>query len=212
MIITRIEPLPRRPDRVRLHCGDGQTLDLSRLVVEEAGLRPGVFLDDLKLARLRESDVFQSALDRALRFLETRPRSEREVRTRLAQKGTSPDLIDRVIARLRDLRLIDDAAFAQFWIENRARFSPRGARALKAELRQKGLATDVVAEVDESVDEAGGARDLARRYARRLAKLDRQTFRQKLWAQLARRGFDYDVIGPAIDEAWQTVAGDATDD
>jgi len=212
MIITRIEPLPRRPDRVRLHFGDGQTLDLSRLVVEEAGLRPGVFLDDLKLAGLRESDVFQSVLDRALRFLETRPRSEREVRTRLAQKGASPDLIDRVIARLRDLRLIDDAAFARFWIENRARFSPRGARALKAELRQKGLAADVVAEVDESVDEAAGARDLARRYARRLAKLDRQTFRQKLWAQLARRGFDYDVIGPAIDEAWQTVAGDATDD
>lgn len=208
MIITRIEPLPRRSDRLRLHFENGHTLDLARLVVEEAGLRPGTFLDDLKLARLRDSDAFQSTLDRALRFLETRPRSEREVRTRLAQKGTSPDLIDRVVERLRDLRLIDDAAFARFWIENRSRFSPRGARALKAELRQKGLATEVVAEVEESVDESVGARDVALRYARRMAKLDRPTFRQKLWAQLARRGFDFDVIGPAIDAAWQAVAGD----
>lgn len=208
MIITRIEPLPRRSDRLRLHFENGHTLDLARLVVEEAGLRPGTFLDDLKLARLRDSDAFQSTLDRALRFLETRPRSEREVRTRLAQKGTSPDLIDRVVERLRDLRLIDDAAFARFWIENRSRFSPRGARALKAELRQKGLATEVVAEVEESVDESVGARDVALRYARRMAKLDRPTFRQKLWAQLARRGFDFDVIGPAIDAAWQAVTGD----
>lgn len=208
MIITRIEPLPRRSDRLRLHFENGHTLDLAHLVVEEAGLRPGTFLDDLKLARLRDSDAFQSTLDRALRFLETRPRSEREVRTRLAQKGTSPDLIDRVVERLRDLRLIDDAAFARFWIENRSRFSPRGARALKAELRQKGLATEVVAEVEESVDESVGARDVALRYARRMAKLDRPTFRQKLWAQLARRGFDFDVIGPAIDAAWQAVAGD----
>lgn len=212
MIITRIERRPRRADQVRLHFANGRTMDVSRLVAEEDGLRPGTVLDDLKLARLRDRDVFHSALDRALRFLETRPRSEREVRTRLAQKGTTPDLIDRVVERLRDLRLIDDAAFAQFWVENRNRFSPRGGRALKAELRQKGLAAEVVAEVEESVDEAAGARDVALRYARRMAKLDRQTFRQKLWAQLARRGFDFDVIGPAIDEAWQAVAGDDRDD
>jgi regulatory protein len=205
MVITRIEPLPRRADQVRLHFANGRTMDVSRLVAEEDGLRPGSVLDDIKLARLRDRDLFEQTLNRALHFLESRPRSEREVRTRLAQKGTAPDLVDQVVERLRALGLIDDAAFAQFWVENRGRFNPRGARALKAELRQKGLAADLVAHVEDSVDEESGARDVALRYARRLAKLDRQTFRQKLWAQLARRGFDFDVIGPAIEEAWRVV-------
>src|SRR5579884_3026523 len=128
-VIQRIEPVPRRPDRVRVHFTSGRPLDVSRLVAEEAGLRPGAFLDDVRLAKLRDRDVFEETLNRALRFLETRPRSEREVRTRLDQKGATPDLIDSVVERLRAIGLIDDSAFAEFWVENRNRFSPRGARA-----------------------------------------------------------------------------------
>lgn len=208
--ITRVEARPRRPDRVRVHLGDGRAFDVSRLVAEEAGLRPGADLDELALAKLQGRDAFQVTLDRALHFLELRPRSEREVRTRLAQKGTSPELIDQVVGRLRELGMIDDVAFARFWMENRARFSPRGGRLIKAELRQKGVTAEVVAEVDEGVDEASAIGEVARRLAWRLGRLDRQAFRQKLWAQLARRGFDYDVIGPAIDAAWEAVStGDA---
>jgi regulatory protein len=180
---------------------------VARIIAEEAALRPGLFVDDLLLARLLDRDVKQEALDRALHFLEGRPRSEREVRTRLAQKGVSPELVDQVVERLRSTGLIDDAAFAQFWIENRERFSPRGARALKAELRQKGLASEVIDEnLDDAVDEEAGAREVALRQARKLANLDRQTFRQKMYVHLARRGFDSDAIIAAIDEAWRQVA------
>lgn len=157
-------------------------------------------------------DEFQETLDRALRFLEARPRSEREVRTRLAQKGATPALVDRVIARLGELGLIDDPAFAQFWIESRNRFRPKGARALKAELRQKGLASDLIAEqVDDTVDDSSAAREAALRQARRYARLDYQTFRQKLFAHLAHRGFAYDAITPAIEEAWREVGEGATE-
>ncbi|MGH2457679.1 MAG: regulatory protein RecX [Chloroflexota bacterium] len=207
--IIRVEALPRRTDRVRVHLGDGQTFELARLVADEAGLRPGADIDELALANLRGRGALQEALDRALHFLEPRPRSEREVRTRLAQKGTAPELIDPVIGRLRELGMIDDRAFARYWIENRARFSPRGGRLVKAELRQKGVTSEVVAELDEGVDEAAAIGEVAPRLARRLGRLDRQTFRRKLWAQLARRGFDYDTIGPAIDAAWQALNAEA---
>jgi regulatory protein len=208
MLITRIEPVPRQPDRVRVHlAGHPAPVDLTRLVVEEAGLRPGTFLDDLQVQRLLSRNEFQEVLDRALRFLETRPRSEREVRTRLLRDRPAPELVDRVIDRLRELGFVDDAAFARFWIENRERFSPRGNRALKSELFQKGLASQVIAEqLEESVDETAGAREVALRQAPRFAKLDQQTFRQKLYGYLARRGFDYEAIGPAVEAAWQTVS------
>ena len=196
-----------------MHLGARETVELTRLVAEEAGLRPGMEMDDVALAELQQRDVFQETLERALRFLESRPRSEREVRTRLFQKGTPPTLVDRVVERLRELKLIDDGAFAEFWVENRNRFRPKGARAIKAELRQKGLSDEVIAEqVEAGLDEEAGARSVALRQARRYAKLDYQTFRQKLWAYLARRGFDFDAISPAIEEAWQQLSAEAPSD
>ncbi|HEX5417834.1 MAG TPA: regulatory protein RecX [Chloroflexota bacterium] len=196
---------------MRVQLAGRESVELSLQVVEEAGLRPGMALDDLALDDLRQRDEFQETVERALRFLESRPRSEREVRTRLAQKGTPPGLVDRVVARLRELKLIDDDAFAAFWIENRNRFRPKGARAIKAELRQKGLADDVIAEqVEDGLDEEAGARVVALRQARRYAKLDYPTFRQKLWAYLARRGFDFDAISSAIEEAWRSVGAENT--
>jgi regulatory protein len=195
--------------------GNRAPLELTRLVAEEAGLRPGLVLDDLAVGRLRQRDEFQDALDRALHFLGSRPRSEREIRIRLTRAGVGPELLDRVVDRLRQHGLVDDAAFARYWIDNRERFSPRGARAIKAELRQKGLTAEVISEeVDEaeSVDEEAGARGVALKQARRFATLDHRTFRQKLWAVLARRGFDFDAINPAIDEAWQAVNGEPGND
>lgn len=208
MRITNIEPVRFHPERVRVELDGRRTLDMTRLVVEEAGLQPGAFLDDLALDRLLERDTYQRTLDRAFHFLEARPRSEREVRSRLVRAGTPPELIERVFERLRALGLIDDTAFARFWIDNRERHSPRGARLLKAELRQKGVTGEVIAEeLEEGVDEEGGARDVALRQARRFARLDYPQFRQKLWTYLARRGFEYEVIGSVVDEVWKTVTG-----
>lgn len=213
MRITKIEPVRFHPDRIRVELDGRRTIDVTRLVVEEAGLKPGQFLDDLGLDRLLERDTYQRVLDRALHFLEARPRSEREVRTRLIKAGTPPELLERILERLRSLGLIDDAAFARFWIDNRERHSPRGARLLKAELRQKGLESEVIAEeLEEAVDEETGVRAVALRQARKLAKLDARTFRERMWAFLARRGFAYDVITPAIAEAWKTVSGEGGDE
>jgi regulatory protein len=210
LLITRIEPIPRHPDHVRVHfVGNRAPLDLTRLVAEEAGLRPGLVLDDLAIGKLQQRDEFQVALDRALHFLGSRPRSEREIRTRLTRAGIGTDLLDRVVERLRQHGLVDDAAFARYWIDNRERFSPRGARAIKAELRQKGLATELIA---EEVDEEAGARGVALKQAKRFATLGRQEFRQKLFAVLARRGFDFDAINSAIEVAWQMVNGEASDE
>ena len=214
MQVLRVVTLPRQPDRVRVDLdGDPWSIVVSRLIATEAGLHPGLPFDESRLAKLVDRDALQDAVDRALHFLETRPRSEREVRTRLTQAGISPQLLDGVIERLNGLGLIDDAAFARYWIENRERFSPRGTRLIKAELFQKGLKSEVIAEqVEGAIDEEAGARGIALRQAPRWAKLDRNSFRQKMWSFLSRKGFGYDVIQPVVEEAWLAVAGAPGDD
>lgn len=92
-----------------------------------------------------ESDPdINRAHDKALNFLSFRPRSCTEISRYLAQKGFSTETADAVLRRLQTAQLVDDAEFAAYWIANRAQFSPRGRRALWQELRQKGIARDVI--------------------------------------------------------------------
>ena len=136
-------------------------------------------------------------LEAALRFLEARQRSSAEVRRRLLLHGYRADLVEGSIDRLKELGMIDDAAFARAWVESRDRARPRGERALRQELRTKGidreLIDDTIAARDverPEADEAAGRR-LLERHASALARVpDPRARRQRAYALLARNGFD----------------------
>jgi regulatory protein len=144
-------------------------------------------------------------LEAALRFLEARQRSAEEVRRRLLLHGYRADLVDGTLTRLMELGIVDDAAFAQAWVESRDRAHPRGQRALRAELRKKGIDRQVVDEVIEvretaqpDVDAAAAARILER-HASALARVpDPRARRQRAYALLARNGFDSEIAVEAI--------------
>ena len=140
-------------------------------------------------------------LDAAARFLETRSRSVTEVRRRLTTAGYRSDLIDGAITRLTELGMLDDEAFARLWVESRDRARPRGERALRDELRLKGIDRSIVDLVlDErratDVDEAPppdrtAAERLLEKNARSLRRIaDARQRRQRAYALLARNGFD----------------------
>src|SRR5262245_13114772 len=95
-------------------------------------------------------------LEAAARFLEARSRSVAEVRRRLTTAGYRRELVDGAIARLGELGMLDDEAFARAWVESRDRARPRGERALRDELRRKGIDRNIVdAVLQERVAEAG---------------------------------------------------------
>ncbi len=157
-------------------------------------------------ARTRRATVDDPAtvLDAAARFLEVRPRSSDEVRRRLRDAGYRPELVEAAVARLTDLGYLDDAAFADAWVASRDRARPRGTRALRDELRRKGLAADVVdatlaAREASDAAEAQGADELAaaallERRAAALARVDDPRLRrQRAYALLARNGFDPEI-------------------
>jgi regulatory protein len=139
-------------------------------------------------------------IDVALRFLAPRPRSEQEVRRRLRRAGVDEAAVEGVLERLRGHGLIDDGAFAQYWVEQRQTFRPRGARLVRAELRQHGVdAANASAAAETLTDSAAeDAYRAAYKRALQLRTADERTFKTRLSQFLARRGFDWDTIAPAI--------------
>src|SRR5215207_7990017 len=110
-LITSVEPQERRGGRRSNVFVDGRYA-FSLASDLAAALRVGQPISSLKTAELLWNDQFVRCYDSALRFLGHRPRSEQEVRQRLARHGYPDDLVDRAIEKLRRLDLIDDAAFA----------------------------------------------------------------------------------------------------
>lgn len=150
----------------------------------------------------------QVVLEAAGRFLEARSRSVTEVRRRLTGAGYRADLVDLAITRLLELGMLDDDAFARAWVESRDRARPRGERAMRDELRLKGIDRTTVDLVLGERREAAGPRDdgdapspdrvaaerLIAKQARALARVaDPRQRRQRAYALLARHGFDPEI-------------------
>ena len=136
-----------------------------------------------------------------MRFLEVRSRSIAEVRRRLTGAGYQANLVEAAIDRLVELRMLDDEAFARAWVESRDRARPRGVIALRRELALKGIDRSVVDAVLGERDEgsASAADDeaavrLIDRHRRALERVaDPRLRRQRVYALLARNGFDPEV-------------------
>ncbi|MBE9501797.1 MAG: RecX family transcriptional regulator [Dehalococcoidia bacterium] len=200
--ITAIEAQKRGRNRVNVLLDGTFAFSLGIEVVEEQGLHLGQVLSDAQIEELASADLFRKCLNAVLRFLSYRPRSEAEIRTRLGRRFEG-QTIDRVILHLKSGHMVDDVAFAQFWMENRESFSPRSKRMLKLELRRKGIDSDVIADVVGEIDDEEGAYRAAGRRARSWAKEDYNNFRLKLGAFLRRRGFSYEVANRAVERLWQ---------
>jgi regulatory protein len=156
----------------------------------------------------------KSAYEQALTLLEFRARSVAELRRELLRRGAPPAEVDEAIARLRDQRLLDDEDFARQFARNKVLGAGASPRRIVQELSRKGIGRDVAAQAlddlreQDGVDASEGIFRVARKKWASLAKLDEPTRRRRLYAFLARRGFDPDDIRRAMQSLGEEIAAE----
>ena len=153
-----------------------------------------------------QSSDADACREAALKLLERTRRTRVDLERRLKDKGYASTAITPVVARLVELKLVDDAEFARAWLAGRWGRRPSGWRRLQQELRAKGIADEDIEQARSLLAERGGAPDevasaakLVEQARRRYARLDPQKQRQRLYALLARHGYGADTIRRALD-------------
>jgi regulatory protein len=199
--VTALKYQKKNRQRVNVYLDGQYAFGLQASIA--AGLRVGQTLSLEEVAQLQSRDLAEVAYEGALGFLGYRPRSQAEVEAYLARRRSSPAATQSVITRLTAAGLVDDDAFARYWVENRESFRPRGRRALRFELRRKGVADAVVESAMSEIDERESAYRAAQNRAKRLSSLDYQVFRRRLGGFLQRRGFDYEIVKETVDRLWR---------
>jgi len=207
MKITALKAQVRDKNRVNVFVDGTYSFSLDITQVAELGISTNKEYTEEQLVELENESQFGKVYTRALEYVFTRPRSQREMRdylyrkTRdapmkngLMRKGVSVELTERVFNRLVEKGYLDDEKFARFWVENRNLRKGTSLRKLQAELASKGVERAIV---DRMLDQGNrlDSEEILKIIAK---KASRYSDEQKLMAYLVRQGFSYDDVKEAL--------------
>ncbi|MFI5807982.1 recombination regulator RecX [Streptomyces sp. NPDC051561] len=137
-------------------------------------------------------DPAERARSICLRLLTGTPRTRKQLADALRKKEIPEEIADEVLSRFEEVGLINDAAFADAWVESRHHSKGLARRALVQELRTKGvesaLIDDAVGRLDSDQEE-DTARELVARKLRSTRGLERDKRLRRLAGMLARKGY-----------------------
>lgn len=199
--VTAIEVQKHASTRYSIFLDEEFAFGIGRDLLLESGIAKGEYLDQDRLDAILARDATDRAVSAAMRALEQRMQTSKELRTRLQRKGFASETIDAALVKLAGYGYLNDERFAELWIENRLAHRPRGKRMLEQELRQKGIDRQIVDETVSSmeIDDHTAALELATKKLRSVHGLPLDEQKKKLTGVLARKGFDYGVIRTTLE-------------
>ncbi|OGY28665.1 MAG: hypothetical protein A3F33_00685 [Candidatus Woykebacteria bacterium RIFCSPHIGHO2_12_FULL_43_10] len=217
MKITDLVPQKKDPNRVSVFL-DGQfAFGLSQQIRFEQKLEIDGEIDQKTVTALVSQDQLNRLVERMLRFLSFRPRSEKEVSDHFLYKAKLKDLtvseielatykksIGKAIDKLKKLEQLNDTEFVSWWVGQRNRFKPKGVALLKVELLQKGISRELIDNFFEKSSNSSESdlESALRAIDKKLPsfqKLPSTDFKKKVTQFLLRRGFGWDVVNSVID-------------
>lgn len=106
-----------------------------------------------------------------------------------------PEFIDQILNQLLSKSYLDDQKFATFYLANRKLKQGISTKVLRSELRQKGVADDIIVQ-SLALSSRSEAEDIQKIIQKKSAKYDSRRLAQ----YLLRRGFDPDLVQSALSE------------
>lgn len=199
MVITDIRQGVKNPNRANIFINGkfSFSLDITQLV--DYRLKAGKLISAEELDELKKASEFGKLYQRTLEWVLARPRSVKEareyLRRKIYEKKLNPEYLERILGRLVEKKYLDDAKFAEFYVENRFVKKGISRKRLVMELRKKGVAEGTIEEVLD-----GSERDDAGEIRKMIAKKRGRYDEEKLIQYLCRQGFPYALVREIVAE------------
>ena len=205
-IITKITIQKKNKHRINIFIDNQYAFSINS--ARALDLKAGDEISGERIDQLKKADETDKAYNRALYFLKFRPRSRIEITRYLKKKQFPPEAITNTISSLETNGLIDDPVFARLFVENRRNFRPKGAYALRYELKAKGISEKIIGTVLEDYDEEAAAWSALSPKMKQWKNHDKKEFKKKAFGFLRRRGFDYGTCDEICERAWEKITVD----
>ncbi len=209
-IIAKITTQKKNTDRfnIFLDYGNGKgeeyAFSVDQDILISFQLKKGMELDDLDITEIQFEDEVKKAFNMALNFLSYRMRSKKEVIDYLKKKEIDDPIIPDVIHKLAEYKYVNDKEFAKAYVQTQINTTTKGPEVIKQELFEKGIDQAILMQslalftMDEQIAKA--IKLIAKTMPKNNKVSERQT-KQKLEQTLVRKGYTWDVIQIAMEEA-----------
>ncbi|MBT2681516.1 recombination regulator RecX [Bacillus sp. ISL-35] len=206
-VITKISVQKHNKDRYSIFTDSGRGEEYAFSVDEDVlikyNLKKGMELDDFAVTEMLFQDDIRKAYNTAINYLSHRMRSESEVREHLKKKEISESVIKEAIHKLYEFKFLNDEEFANAFVRTQLNTTDKGAEVIKLELKEKGIAPDLITKVVDEVsfdEQLEKAIKLSEKYALKNKKDSSRILKQKIEQMLRRKGYSFSIIRAALDE------------
>ena len=212
MIITAIIQ-GKKENFVNLYLDDEFAAGITKNTLTEFLLFKDKFIDAETWASILDFDLVTRLYLRAVAYILIRPRSQAEIETYLVAKAQRSialeenlrPVVNKVVSKLLDQKLINDEDFAKWWIDNRKAFRSRSTAELRRELQQKQIPSQIIDSILKQEITGDDQVELIRANARKKLRTDDLKFLKqdkkaytKVTQYFMRRGFGYNLIKQAL--------------
>lgn len=211
--ITSVEVQKNNPHRFNIFL-DGQfAFGADEDTVVNFRLIPGKVIEEVSLQKILFEVEVGKLMERMYSLFNIRRRSEKEIRDYLKNlsfkrkmkemEQISSIVVESLIEKLKQKKMLDDQQFAKSWVEARRRSKNKGVIAIKSELFQKGIDKEIVAQVLNGLTQEG-EEDLAIKAIEKKMRgwkgLPKIEFKKKAYGFLQRKGFTSDIVITVIEK------------
>lgn len=189
--ITDIQKQKRNRTRVSVYIDGEFVCGLDEVAAAKSRLKVGDEITESELKAVVFESELNSAFERAVAYLGLAPRARKEIERYLVDKGYDRTVVTAALEKLDGYKYIDDRLYAESFIRSKSK--KYGTYRLKAELKKKGIAQDII---DELLEDGGD--DNVYAVAQKYLRSHRACDKQKLKRFLAGRGFSWDSIDAAV--------------
>ena len=200
--ITKIQA-QKRPGRYNVYLNDKYAFPINEETFIHFRLSKGMEVTKHLIEKINDFDNMAQAYNKALTYLTRQLRTQKEVEMKLKQLSFSDEVIEQVIAKLLDLRLLNDGEYAKSYVRTMMKTSDKGPQYIIGHLRQKGVLENDIENALELFDDdsqVATALKVGQKMAEKNQKLAVRQQILKIKQRLLNKGFRGDVIEQAIQQ------------
>ena len=193
----------KKPGRFNIFLDGQYAFPVSVNVLIKYRLTKGMELTEDLITALKQADLQAKAYNKALDYLSYQLRTEKEISTYLKKLATPADDIADIIAKLHELNLLDDLAYAKSYVRTSANTTDKGPFVITQKLKQKGVSQALITEAltEFSLEQqVQNAVKIAQKFVAKNSSISFQALKTKLQQRLATKGFSSEVISLVMDE------------
>lgn len=201
--ITKITRQKNNQERYNIYLDDEYAFAVDEGILIKFGLMKGKTLEQFDIDEINYEDEIAKAFSKALHFLSFQMRSEYEVKKKLLDAGHGEAVVLEAVRKLESLGFLNDQTYSKALLETKKRTLKKGPRAIRQDLKKKGIdkvLQDEVLETFTQEEQLEIAMQLAEKEVRAGSRRTPTQLKQKIQDVLMRKGYSFSIVSDVLEQ------------